>query len=471
MILSSRARFFKVFVAVFSWLVLSSSISAPSSPEWGFFAHRRLNRLAVFTLDPDMMPFFRSNLEYLTDHAVDPDKRRYATRHEAVRHYIDIDHWGSYPFPDVPRNWTEALFWKAEVQIIDANQDTTSWLVDRIDRELDNPVVELSSSSGQRHTIDLWSYRQFWNENILPQYYEDEWSLSVTQLRTLSWPLPGIVAPDEIVDAETTNAETEETESDPTPSDNDNGATRDQNLNEDDRFFAGQVMSLPAEVQIKVIDHFSEYGILPYHLLQHQRRLTLAFKDGRPGRVLQLAAEMGHYIGDATVPLHTTENYNGQLTDQVGIHGFWESRIPELIADERFDFLVGKADYIDDQSDFFWDIVLSSHELVDSVLSTEKRLSQTYPQDRQFCYEERLERTIRTQCSEYALAWNEAMDGMVEERFRTAIHAIGSCWYTAWVDAGQPDLGGMGLSQDLAEADSLNRAFEQGEIRGRAHEN
>ncbi|MEL6670406.1 MAG: hypothetical protein AAFP08_15650, partial [Bacteroidota bacterium] len=197
----------------------------------------------------------------------------------------------------------------------------------------------------------------------------------------------------------------------------------------------------------------------------------LAFKEGRPGRVLQLAAEMGHYIGDATVPLHTTENYNGQLTDQVGIHGFWESRIPELIADERFDFLVGKADYIDDQSDFFWDIVLSSHELVDSVLSTEKRLSQTYPQDRQFCYEERLERTIRTQCSEYALAWNEAMDGMVEERFRTAIHAIGSCWYTAWVDAGQPDLGGMGLSQDLVEADSLNRAFERGEIRGRAHEN
>ncbi|MEL6669871.1 MAG: hypothetical protein AAFP08_12925, partial [Bacteroidota bacterium] len=167
MILSSRARFFKVFVAVFSWLVLSSSISAPSSPEWGFFAHRRLNRLAVFTLDPDMMPFFRSNLEYLTDHAVDPDKRRYATRHEAVRHYIDIDHWGSYPFPDVPRNWTEALLWKAEVQIIDTNQDTTSWLVDRIDRELDSPVVELSSSSGQRHTIDLWSYRQFWNENIL----------------------------------------------------------------------------------------------------------------------------------------------------------------------------------------------------------------------------------------------------------------------------------------------------------------
>ena len=43
---------------------------------------------------------------------------------------------------------------------------------------------------------------------------------------------------------------------------------------------------------------------------------------------------------------HTTENYNGQFTNQKGIHGFWESRIPELFYDE-YDFITGKAKYID----------------------------------------------------------------------------------------------------------------------------
>lgn len=399
-----------------SVLVAILSVAPPTQeePEWGFFAHRRINRLAVFTLDPDMMPFFRSNLEYLTDHAVDPDKRRYATRHEAVRHYIDIDHWGVFPFDQVPRDWAEALLWKAEIQQV-RSSDTISWTVSSIEAYPSNKVW-LKAADRDSFFVDLSEYRSFWYSEIIPQYYEDDWILDCSSLVDMGWP------------------------------------------------------SYSCE-EVRVIDHFSEYGILPFHLLQHQRRLTRAFQDRRPGRILQLAAEMGHYIGDATVPLHTTENYNGQLTNQIGIHGFWESRIPELIADETFDFLVGKADYIEDPQDFYWDIVLSSHLLVDSVLNTERRLSIEYPQDQQFCFENRLESTVRTQCAEYALAWNAAMKGMVEERFRTAIHAIGSVWYTAWVDAGQPDLKGMGLQQELLTAnDSLNRAVQTGEIKGRVHE-
>jgi hypothetical protein len=53
------------------------------SPDWGFFAHKRINRLAVLTLPPQMMVFFKPNIDYLTDHAVDPDMRRYASKHEA----------------------------------------------------------------------------------------------------------------------------------------------------------------------------------------------------------------------------------------------------------------------------------------------------------------------------------------------------------------------------------------------------
>jgi hypothetical protein len=40
----------------------------------------------------------------------------------------------------------------------------------------------------------------------------------------------------------------------------------------------------------------------------------------------------------------------------------------------------------------------------------------------------------------FARAYEDAMHGMVERRYRSAIHALSSLWYTAWVNAGQPTL-------------------------------
>ncbi|MBC7948822.1 MAG: hypothetical protein H7Y42_13115 [Chitinophagaceae bacterium] len=44
---------------------------------WGFFAHRKINYYAVFLLPPEMMVFYKPNVGFLEEHAVDPDKRRY----------------------------------------------------------------------------------------------------------------------------------------------------------------------------------------------------------------------------------------------------------------------------------------------------------------------------------------------------------------------------------------------------------
>jgi hypothetical protein len=90
-------------------------------------------------------------------------------------------------------------------------------------------------------------------------------------------------------------------------------------------------------------DKITPHGIVPYQLQIMQKRLTSAFKEGDYDRIMRVSAEMGHYVADACVPLHTTENYNGQLTNQVGIHAFWESRIPELFAIDEFDMVVGTA--------------------------------------------------------------------------------------------------------------------------------
>ena len=202
--------------------------------------------------------------------------------------------------------------------------------------------------------------------------------------------------------------------------------------------------------------------------------MTTAFENMDANAILRLCAEMGHYIGDAHVPLHTTENYNGEMTNQVGIHAFWESRLPELFADKTYDFFVGRAEYIENPQEYYWDAVLDSHALLDSVLAIERRLTLTFPQDQQYCFDERLGRTIRTQCEEFAATYQREMNGMVEDRMRATILSVASVWYSAWIDAGQPDLTRLGELQFSEEELKVMRALDvksRGtEIIGRKHE-
>ena len=158
---------------------------------WGFFAHQKINRLAVFTLPPELIGFYKQNIQYLTRKSVSPDMRRYVNKAEAPRHYIDIDVYGDSAIYKMPRRWRDAV----------------------------------------------------------EKYTEDT---------------------------------------------------------------------------------LKRYGIVPYHIHRVSRGLINAFKNKDADRILRLSADIGHYIADANVPLHTTQNYNGQLTGQYGIHGFWESRLPEL---------------------------------------------------------------------------------------------------------------------------------------------
>jgi len=219
---------------------------------------------------------------------------------------------------------------------------------------------------------------------------------------------------------------------------------------------------------------FVKFGVLPYFLEDFYGRLVLAFMAKDLDYILRISADIGHYIGDAHVPLHTTENYNGQLTGQLGLHAFWESRIPELYAESDYDFLVGKADYIEDKKNYFWSIISESHRLLPDVLEKEKELRKTIPEDQQLCFEERLERTIWTQCPEFAKAYETALGGTIELRMQDAVLSVGEVWYSAWIDAGQPDLSEMNSVLDdeqlRSEKEELDKAYQSGSIMGRSHE-
>jgi hypothetical protein len=315
------------------FLTLLSLFIAVEAEPWGFWAHRRINKMACFTLPPEMIGFYKNHIDFISEHSIDPDRRRYSDPDEAPRHYIDIDHYGENPFDSVPRFWKDAV----------------------------------------------------------AKYSEDT---------------------------------------------------------------------------------LKAYGIVPWHINLMQYRLTDAFKEKDADRIIYLSANIGHYIADAHVPLHCTENYNGQKTNQVGIHGFWESRLPELYGEE-YDYFAGRARYISQPQMEAWKIVEGSFAALDSVLSFEKKLSTTFPEDRKYAFEQRGATTMKVYSRDYSEAYNKMLDGMVERRMRNAIIQIGSFWYTAWVNAGSPDLKSLDkpltdeMKKKLSEEEQL---WQKGKLKPTGHE-
>jgi hypothetical protein len=387
-------------------LLLILLFTSFQKPTWGFFAHKRINRLAVFTLPSDMMPLFKKEIEYITEHAIDPDKRRFVIPSEGFRHYINLDRWSF-----LPQDKLEAQILHTDIFLVTDKSDTLQ-LIDyqtirkhKKDYYLKAKAIRKLFGRDSITVADSF-YRKFFIYNLSKIQPDDPLSISPDSLKNL---------------------------------------------------FQKEQFSLKGIKAAFAKDRLTQHGILPYHLQTMQRQLTDAFAKKDKNKILKLSAELGHYIGDAHVPLHTTTNYDGQLTNQSGIHAFWESRLPELFADARYDFFVGKATYIDKPREYFWNIILASNKLAANVLQIEKKLSVQFPNDKKYCVEIVNGISLQKPCFDYAEAFHNELSGMVESRMQKAILALGSAWYTAWVDAGQPDL--SKLSESVPDIEVKNEAI------------
>ncbi|GAB3802245.1 hypothetical protein GCM10028819_31140 [Spirosoma humi] len=186
-------------------------------------------------------------------------------------------------------------------------------------------------------------------------------------------------------------------------------------------------------------DTLALHGLVPWQIQLTKYQLTEAFKQRDVRRILRVAADLGHYIADANVPLHTTRNYNGQLTNQQGIHGFWESRLPELFSAD-YDFLTGQAEYVDSPQRAAWRAVFKANAALDSVLRFEKQLTEELGETRKYGFEERNGMTIKVYSTDFSRQYSKRLNDQVERQMRASVKMVGDFWYTCWVDAGQPDL-------------------------------
>lgn len=206
-------------------------------------------------------------------------------------------------------------------------------------------------------------------------------------------------------------------------------------------------------------DTMDKHGILPWYIQEMMVKLTKAFKNKNKTEILLLAADLGHYSGDAHMPLHTSINHDGQLTGQRGIHALWEGELPELFG-KTYNLYTGEAHYIKDVEKATWDILDSSFGLVSRLLIVEKKMRDDNPEDKQFKMDSDGKRTkgkfgqdVHTY--EYAHVYHELLNGMVEKQMRAAIKYTADLWYTAWVNAGKPDLSEL----DAERTTERNKAF------------
>ncbi|MEO6637021.1 MAG: zinc dependent phospholipase C family protein [Ginsengibacter sp.] len=184
-------------------------------------------------------------------------------------------------------------------------------------------------------------------------------------------------------------------------------------------------------------------GYLPWYIQNLTDKLTQAFKKRSKSEILFISAELGHYIGDAHMPLHTSSNYNGQLTNQKGVHALWESTLPQLFGGD-FNFKVEKAKMISDIPVETWNMIAQSHALVAPLLKIEKQNRDAFEKEKLYKKDDSGKLVLSYNqpvfSDEYAGTFNKALGGMVEQQLRLSIQDVADYWYTAWVNAGSPDL-------------------------------
>jgi hypothetical protein len=199
-------------------------------------------------------------------------------------------------------------------------------------------------------------------------------------------------------------------------------------------------------------DSLIKYGYVPYHIIYMQSKLTEAFKQKNKDSILFYAADLGHYIGDAHVPLHTTVNYDGQLTNQKGMHNLWEAAVPEIEIAQYNLYTNHKATYLASPQTAIWSALRKGYHMVGFMLETERTVSKNFTEADKFEIKMWYGKETKAYTLAFAKAYGIALKNTVNERLIESANLIADFWYTAWVDAGKPDLSGFenpSLTQDL----------------------
>jgi hypothetical protein len=178
-------------------------------------------------------------------------------------------------------------------------------------------------------------------------------------------------------------------------------------------------------------DVVHQQGLVPWRTAEIFGKLQREFeglkRENAPSYLQEniafYAAVMSHYIGDAHVPLHSVVNYDGQQTNQRGVHNRWESELFDRVR-PRLKIAPVAPWPVKDARDFTFETLLASNKLAGAVLESDKRAAA----GRDF-YDDG-----------YFAAFEKDQFTALEQRLNQSISAVASLIISAWDAAGRPPL-------------------------------
>jgi hypothetical protein len=266
-------------------------VPAPSYA-WGFAAHRLIAERMIALLPPQIRPIFEERKAAIVERAVDPDLWRNVFPEEDPNHFVDLDYFGKYPYPDLPHEFDRAM--------------------------------------------QKWGRETIQTQGMLP------W-------RTAEF-----------------------------------------------------------------------FGKLQKEFEGLRRDNAPAFL---PDNIAYYAAIIAHYVGDGHVPLHAVVNYDGQRTNQQGVHGRWESELFDRTR-VRLKIAPMAPAPVKDPREFMFQVLLDSNQLAEGVLAADRKAVT----GRDF-YDDA-----------YFEAFAKDQFPTLEKRINDSITAAASMIIGAWEAAGRPSV-------------------------------
>ncbi len=157
--------------------------------------------------------------------------------------------------------------------------------------------------------------------------------------------------------------------------------------------------------------------------------LVEAFQSGDKDKIAFATAILGHYVGDAHVPLHSTRNHDGEETGQRGVHSRWETGLVErYVVEADLDVRPAKVDPELMKAPWKW--LRDSYALATKLLASDREADRTTPTNR---------RGARREGAYWLIFWAEQQE-TVKKQLQHSAEDLGDLVLSAWVRAGKPSM-------------------------------
>jgi hypothetical protein len=164
-------------------------------------------------------------------------------------------------------------------------------------------------------------------------------------------------------------------------------------------------------------------GLLPWQIGVYSQKLTEAMRSGKWEEARLDAAILASYVSEAHDPFNTTDNSDGHLSGQLGV----DERFGTALIDRYsafFPMRPNDAAFIGDPTDHAFDVCLSSHSWLETILYADLKARRAEP----------------SYTDEYYDRFYNQAAAILIRQLSNAASDVGSYWLTAWQNAGRPQL-------------------------------